>query len=120
MSDMTTYRITNRTSGLDLGLYEADSPEAALDAMARDAGYRDAAHADEEVGGRDDLIVEEVEERDGMVAEELLDGWVVRDTSGQRWWPDYDAQAEIQASDDPGRAALDMCASDPDRGTWQN
>jgi len=39
------YRITNPTSGVDLGLYEGDTPAAALDAMARDAGYLDYAAA---------------------------------------------------------------------------
>ena len=42
---MTLYRIQNRTSGADLGVYAAPSPEAALDELARTAGYRDAAEA---------------------------------------------------------------------------
>src|SRR5690606_6962006 len=41
---MRYWKITNRVSGLVLGAYLADSEEAALDAMARDAGYTDYAH----------------------------------------------------------------------------
>jgi hypothetical protein len=38
---MKTYHITNTLSGHDMGPYVADSAEAALDALARDAGYAD-------------------------------------------------------------------------------
>ena len=46
---MRYYKIENRVSGLVLGAYLADSAEGALDAMARDAGYADYAHACEAV-----------------------------------------------------------------------
>ena len=42
-----TYRIENTRSGIILGDYEAETKEAALDAMARDAGYADYAEAQE-------------------------------------------------------------------------
>jgi len=42
---MTTYTISNRSSGITLGQYDADTPAQALDAMARDAGYDDYAEA---------------------------------------------------------------------------
>ena len=44
---MTRYNISNTLSGVNLGAYEADSEAAALDAMARDAGYADYAEANE-------------------------------------------------------------------------
>lgn len=42
---MTRYRIANTIGGVVLGVYEATSPEEALDVMARDAGYADHAAA---------------------------------------------------------------------------
>lgn len=59
---MTTYRITNRTSGLDLGTFAADSPPAALDAMARAAGYYNYEHACD-VAPTDDRDLDVVEVR---------------------------------------------------------
>jgi hypothetical protein len=43
------YRITS-SAGQDLGTYTATSPEAALDAMAQDAGYADSVDAAAQVG----------------------------------------------------------------------
>lgn len=36
---MTTYDIYNTSTGHSLGYYDGETPEVALDAMARDAGY---------------------------------------------------------------------------------
>lgn len=42
---MRCYRITNTFSGLVLGTFKAEDEDGALDALARDAGYRDYEHA---------------------------------------------------------------------------
>lgn len=61
---MSYYKITNTMSGVFLGVYEADDVDGALDAMARDAGYRDYEHAYR--AGRLDaweLLVKEITDR---------------------------------------------------------
>jgi hypothetical protein len=41
---MALYRIDNNKSGVFLGIYQAETPRLALDAMARDAGYENYAN----------------------------------------------------------------------------
>ena len=47
---MKRWTIENTESGVVLGTYEAETSEDALDTLARDAGYRDQADADAQVG----------------------------------------------------------------------
>lgn len=49
---MTSFYKIVSSAGLDMGIFEAESPEAALDAMARDAGYKSHAEALETTGER--------------------------------------------------------------------
>jgi hypothetical protein len=59
---MQSWDIVNKFSGHHLGVYEGDTAEAALDALAKDAGYRNYLDACEQVGGApDELVVTEVE-----------------------------------------------------------
>lgn len=58
---MPTYRITNTATGVDLGAYEADTARAALDTMARAAGYEGIDDSCESTGGNlGELLVEEI------------------------------------------------------------
>jgi len=52
----TRWQITS-AAGVDLGVYDGATEAAALDALARDAGYRDQVHA-EGVAGKFDGVVE--------------------------------------------------------------
>lgn len=58
---MSKYEIINSASGQSLGVYEADSPDAALDACCRAAGYDSRADADAVVGHDPDLIAVELD-----------------------------------------------------------
>ena len=42
---MNRYRIINTVSGSDLGIFDAADEQGALDAMAREAGYKDVMGA---------------------------------------------------------------------------
>lgn len=57
---MKRFQITQTVSGQDLGTYEAETAEQALDIMAREAGYKDHADACEKSDGGDTLKVTEV------------------------------------------------------------
>jgi len=54
------WRITNTTSGADLGTFPGETEQEALDAMSRDAGYKDHADACETTGtdGADLSVIE--------------------------------------------------------------
>ena len=54
---MSRYQITS-SAGVDMGTYAADSPDGALDAMSRDAGYRDQADAAEQAGPFTGTVIE--------------------------------------------------------------
>ena len=57
---MKRWRIENTASGVVLGVYEGETENDALDAMARDAGYRDYREASEVAGGSENLAVTEM------------------------------------------------------------
>lgn len=61
---MKKWKIENRVSGVNLGVYEGPTQGDALDAMARDAGYRDYAEACEVTGEsieNEDLDITEID-----------------------------------------------------------
>jgi hypothetical protein len=54
---MNKYRISNTASGVEFGIYEGANESEALDAMARDAGYKDHTDVEEQFGQKDGEIV---------------------------------------------------------------
>jgi len=54
---MSKYEIENTISGVVFGVYEGNSENEALDAMARDAGYADYAECCEVASACDGAIV---------------------------------------------------------------
>lgn len=57
---MTTYQIANSASSIVLGTFVAETKEQALDMLAIQIGYTSYADVPEEIGGGEDIVVEEV------------------------------------------------------------
>jgi len=65
---MTSYKIVS-SAGVEMGTYEADSEEGALDAMAHDAGYPNADEATYTVGPFDGTVTEVTADVESLAAE---------------------------------------------------
>lgn len=57
---MNSYHIQNTISGADLGTYQGATEAAALDAMARDAGYQDYAGLQRQIPSQEGEILVEI------------------------------------------------------------
>lgn len=57
---MSRYEVCNSQSAHSFGVYEADSPEAAIQACCKDAGYSSKEDAESVMGHDAELIAVEV------------------------------------------------------------
>lgn len=57
---MTKYEVSNIKSAHSFGVYEADSPEAAIEAACKDAGYSSKDDAEDVMGHDAELIAVKV------------------------------------------------------------
>lgn len=105
------YRITNRTSGLSLGLYWGETADEAVEAMHREAGYASSEDAAEALGStvealRADLLaVAEDEADEADEADEYAIRWIAeRMVSADRRSGDCDPEvlADPSAGDGSG------------------
>ncbi len=73
-TDTTYYLISSRTTGSDLGVFAGRTEAEALDAMARDAGYKDYDYLTREIdpSGRDGITIEEITREE---ADRLREEW---------------------------------------------
>lgn len=94
MNEPKLFSIRNTVSGLCLGAWHAPTIEAALDMLAKAAGYKDAAHANSTVGGADDLEVIEVRPLDADAPREAREVWAR--SLGFSSWDAYAHDIECQ------------------------
>ena len=57
---MSKYEVSNIKSAHSFGVYEADGPEAAIEACCKDAGYDSKADAEAAMGRGSELVSVEV------------------------------------------------------------
>ena len=55
-----------------------------------------------------------------LIPRHNADGWHVVDTDGGVWWPNDDAQTELERADDSAALVVAMCESAPMRGEWRS
>lgn len=89
---MNRFAISNRVSSHCFGIYDAETPADAIQAMRVDAGYRDAAHVARELG----LDPETVD--DDIVTDEIPD---VAPLPGGREAADRNLVAYLDDGDEP-------------------
>ena len=58
---MSKFEVCNRLSAHSFGVFDAASPEEAVDACCRDAGYKNAADCDEVTGTTGELMAARVD-----------------------------------------------------------
>ncbi len=110
---MTRYEIANRTSAAILGMYEATTPEAALDLMAQSAGYRDYADACAVTGADPEAWEDELSV--ALIGVDTLDDYtmVARDSRGvmisEEHGRYFDCDAETQRMCVDARSMLSRC-----------
>lgn len=115
---MAYFTIT--ANGMAMGTYGGANESEALEAYARDAGYKTYADACEAAGTGDGEVVV-VEERSANLSAENKGGvWCVVDGDGGVWWPSEEAAEEIEAADDSAAKAVEICDTDPMRGEWKS
>ena len=100
---MKNFRIYNTESGVELGIYSADTEEEALDVMAIDAGYVGFKESCEVVGSDgSDIVVEEVEDKmymnPGTGAIASLEEWIEDyHNDDPELWPGVSCADEVES-----------------------
>lgn len=88
------FSIHNKISGLRMGAYPAETAAAALDLIAKAAGYRDHEHACSVVGGADDLAVRAVRELPSDADRPTREAWAR--ALGYESWAEYEADRALE------------------------
>jgi hypothetical protein len=98
---MNRYNISNHHSGADLGDWEAESEQDALDKMAIEAGYKDYADCCARVGESNDLVVTLIETKLPANTSAILARIATRNEAGTHFTQVFSAD-ELAPLEDQG------------------
>ena len=110
---MPHYEVCNRESSHSFGLYAAQSPEGAIEACCRDAGYTGLADAEEVMGRPSQLVAYEVDGEQTMpTRSEIASDWAL----WQQYVDPYGTmdRAEFDALTDEQKVTLQADAFGPE------